>query len=591
MKKIIILLSFLTNFSPIFGAFLRSVPQTLTQPNGSVINCFATGDEYYNWLHDANSYTIIQNKSTGYYCYAILQNSQLIASQYVVGVSNPAQVGLTPNINISTSQVSAIRDKFNLAFPQMVLITSTGGNAGGGSNFRVEQTMNNLVIFIRFSDQTEFPADRANYNLKFNGANSTDNSVYNYYREVSYNSFTLNSLLLPTATGSNVVSYQDSHARGYFLPSVTGTNPNGYTDANRYQREFTLLHDAVLFVRNQIPTTTGLDFNNDGRVDNISFIIRGATDSWGASILWPHRLSQNIYPTYGSYTDRINGKIVQDYNVLIESYNTTGVICHELFHTLGAPDLYRFPGNSNVVEPVSIWDVMAGTQDPPQHMSAYMKSRFGKWIDNIPIISVSGTYTLNPLDNSTNNCYRIPSPKATEYFVVEYRKKAGFFENQLPNSGLIIYKVNTSASGNSVGPPDEVYVYRPDGTLTINGIINNATFSKNTGRTEFGNSSNPKAFMSDGTLGNIYIKNITEASNTISFDLRFCDGNNVIYTNTSTLPSITNSSNSITTNGSVIVKNTDKVVFEAPQDITLNGGFEIQAGGEFEINMNGCATR
>ncbi len=36
---------------------------------------------------------------------------------------------------------------------------------------------------------------------------------------------------------------------------------------------------------------------------------------------------------------------------------------------------------------------------------------------------------------------------------------------------------------------------------------------------------------------------------------------------------------------------TDNVTFEAGGEVILNGGFEIQQGGVFEINMNGCGDR
>ncbi|MDR0368111.1 MAG: hypothetical protein LBH82_03095, partial [Bacteroidales bacterium] len=49
----------------IHGAYLKNVPQTLTQPDGSIIHCFATGDEFHNWLHDSLGYTIIQDATTG----------------------------------------------------------------------------------------------------------------------------------------------------------------------------------------------------------------------------------------------------------------------------------------------------------------------------------------------------------------------------------------------------------------------------------------------------------------------------------------------------------------------------------------------
>ena len=176
---------------------------------------------------------------------------------------------------------------------------------------------------------------------------------------------------------------------------------------------------------------------------------------------------------------------------------------------------------------------------------------------------------------------------------LEYRKKTGTFESSLPNSGLIIYRINENYHGNSNGSgaggaTDEVYVFRLNGSLTNKGSNSNAHLSSNSGRTVFHNTSNPYCFISNGNLGNIYIKNISSVGNTISFDVRFCDGNDIVYSNTNSLPSLTNASNSITTSGTVTVKSTDNVTFEAANEIILNEGFETQQGGVFEINMNGC---
>ncbi len=57
-------------------------------------------------------------------------------------------------------------------------------------------------------------------------------------------------------------------------------------------------------------------------------------------------------------------------------------------------------------------------------MNAFMRMKYGGWIENIPWITEPGTYTLNPLSSSENNAYRIPSQNSSaEYFVVEYRKR------------------------------------------------------------------------------------------------------------------------------------------------------------------------
>ena len=49
--KLLILFTLLISLNG-FGAYLTFVPQEITQPDGQVISCFGSGDEFYNWLVD-----------------------------------------------------------------------------------------------------------------------------------------------------------------------------------------------------------------------------------------------------------------------------------------------------------------------------------------------------------------------------------------------------------------------------------------------------------------------------------------------------------------------------------------------------------
>ena len=88
MKRIISLLALLClTMGALHAAFLKNVPCTLVQPDGSKLHCFATGDEYYNYLHDKEGYTIILNRETGYYVYATKDGEQLIPTPYIPNMS------------------------------------------------------------------------------------------------------------------------------------------------------------------------------------------------------------------------------------------------------------------------------------------------------------------------------------------------------------------------------------------------------------------------------------------------------------------------------------------------------------------------
>ncbi len=565
-----------------FAAYLENVPVTLTQPDGTIIECFATGDEYYNWVHDKDGYTIIQNPTTGYYCYAIRQGDELVASQYVVGKSNPLNTTLKPHANIPPEKMLMHRENIlrnmKKESAQTVLKSTNKQHVG---------TLNNIVVYIRFSDQAEFSANQSYYTSLFN--NETGNSMKNYFREISYNKLAIHSHFYPTNNGVTIVSYQDSHERNYYCP-YSEWNTIGYNnDTERRIREHNLLEQAINYIKDQIPNSLNLDCNNDGLVDNICFIVKGGTTPY-ASLLWPHQWS--LY----TKTITINGKRVYDYNFHLEnslSSNNNAVLCHEMGHTFGAPDLYH---SSNDAYPVSHWDIMATHGKTPQYMGAYLKYKYTKWINDMPSISAPGIYTLQPLSSPTNNCYKIPLEGTTEYLVLEYRQCNGIFETSSNNirNGLLIYRINEQYNGNIdgigyCGVTDEVYIFRPGETSTRQGTVSQANFSNTYNRTEFNKTTNPHCFISDGSTRDIYIKNITEnADGTLSFGFSYCGNNDKVFSNTSSLPNSTNVSGSLRTTGTVTVKATDNVVFQATDYIELGVGFEVKEGGTFTANVTGC---
>lgn len=486
------------------AAPLRYYPLTVMQPNGASLQCFASGDEFHNWLHDKDNFTIIQDPNTGYYVYATFVRGVLVPSSYVAGTVNPASVGLRPGMNLSATVIAAKRTAMLESGPKNMGLAPQKG------------TINNLVVFIRFSGDAEYTEPASQYDVMFNGTAALDNSMYGYFKEVSYGKLTVTSSFYPIAT-TNVVSYMDSHPRGYYMPYAT-TNRSGYNgDTARTTREHALLLNAVNAIASSVPASLNIDSDNDGRVDNVCFIVAGDVTAW-STLLWPHRWSLS------TVTATINGKRVWDYNFQIQknlasmSYGE-GTLCHEMFHSIGAPDLYHYTDDG--ITSAGPWDVMDGTLNPAQHMTAYMKWRYGKWIDTIPTIKTSGTYSLNTLQTATGNCYKIPTPNSTtEYLVVEFRKKTGVFDALIPGSGLIAYRINTTQDGvgNRNGPPDELYVYRPNGAPTVNGTINAAFFSSETGRTLLTDGGNPAPFLTSGADGGITISEVgSSAGSTISF--------------------------------------------------------------------------
>src|SRR5690554_4629476 len=490
-------LVFLYTVVHLSAAYFEFLPTEVELPDGTIIDCYASGDEFFNWTHDEDGFTLIVG-ADGYYYYGIRDGEYVVPSEHRVGSVDPAEVGLEPWAKVS----KRVYQERRAVFSEPIERSSVRAPHTG--------TMNNLVVYIRFSDDTEFTIPRTSYDIQFNSTDSA--SVRHYFQEVSYYQLDIVSHHFPICDLTTNLSYQDSFPRSYYQPYHPVNNPNGYNgDTERRLREHTLLLNAVDYVEPEVPTNLVIDADGDGNVDNVSFIIRGNAGNW-ADLLWAHR-----WVLY-SFDVTIHGLRVWDYTFQPENQSSASTLSHEMFHTLGAPDLYHY--SSTGMTPVGPWDLMASGF---VHMGAWMKYKYAQqnWISDIPEITSSGTYTLEPLTSAGNNAFMIESPYSNyEFFVLEYRRQTGFYESTLPGTGLLVYRIDSRLDGNADGPPDEVYVYRHNGTPTQNGTVNLAHYSIYNGRTEINDyTTNPVSFLGDGGIGGLNIHSVGEPGETITFSV------------------------------------------------------------------------
>lgn len=521
------------------ASYMKNVPVRLTQPNGEILNCLATGNEYHNWLHDAKNYTIIKNPVTGYYVYATLVAGNLTPSNFIVGKTDPAAHGIAPGVNLSEADVNQKTQQLKVqkAVPQSNLRTTAASVRPATGLY------NNIVIFISFSDQSEIARPMSEITPKFNALGI--NSVRDFFKEVSSSQLDVVTSFYPASSGTYPVSYHDSHPRSYYTKDA----PDGYnnTSPDLTTREHTLLANAVRAVQNQVPANLLIDGDNDGNIDNIVFIINGYNEGW-SDLLWPHRWS------LFSETVSINGKRAYDYNVIFSEALGVGVICHELFHSFGAPDLYHYTDYPH--DPCGDWDLMSsGDWNTPRHMTVHFKQRYANWVASVPTLTAAGRYTLAPLSRSPFAAYRIDLPGTDEFLMLEYRKKEGLYESALGGQeGLIIYRVNPNINGNANNGPEELYVFRPNGTNAVNGDLYQAAFSETYNRTRFDDYSNPSAFLTDGTPAGLPayygITNVSVIGDVISFDYQGGDSGNQFPTVAITAPT---SSANITAPASLVI--------------------------------------
>jgi len=500
-------IAFIFSFTGLNAAYLENIHITLAQPDGNILHCYASGDEFFNYLHDKEGYTIIQN-SKGYYMYAIYSGTQIVPSQFVAGTVNPSEVGLQPNVIISPEEYQARKTAwFN--YQDIPRLRNPVRNHG---------TLNNLVVFIRFWDDEQITKPFSTVEKIYNNQDEGANSMCNYFKITSYGKLTVPSFFYPDPKEDTILSYRDIYPRSYYQPYHEENNPEGYKE-DRTEREHQLLKRAIEYIADNVPEDLELDYNQDGYVDNVCFVVKGGVGAW-AVLLWPHRwalFSEEVY---------IHGKRVFDYNFMLEGssqYFNNAVLSHEMQHTLSFPDLYHY--SSSGPSPVGQWDIMESNPNPPQQSGAYMKWKYGNWV-NEPTIFQPGEYTLNSIGSGIEPLsYKILTSDPDQFFVLEYRNANDPFDKcYTRGTGLLIYRINTNWNGNAGYNPnediyDEVYIFRPGGNSpSHNGSIGRAHFGPDN-RTEFHANADVKPFLTDGTIVcDLAITNITIIDDHVTFN-------------------------------------------------------------------------
>ena len=325
----------------------------------------------------------------------------------------------------------------------------------------------NIVVFICFADESEDTIRLAFGENLYDAFEGEDDSLFDYYRDISFGKIIVHTLF-PTANEELFV-YKAPYARSHYYAIKEGNK-------SRNREESTLLKDALRAADQHFAYgEKDLDVNEDGCVDSVTFLVSGTYNSssstdWGG-LLWPH--SWELTKISSGAISTLNGVKVDRYTFNF-IYASSGVLCHEFGHVLGMPDLYHYKYSTSSI-PVGEWDLMHSFSNPPQYTLTYLRQKYlGVLSDkNVVDLKSGGTYSLKPVTTGTEDdviAYRIVISD-TESIWIEYRNKAvTTYDSELPDTGVIVYRVNNSVNGNENGKyhstalPDEVFVYRPSGS-------------------------------------------------------------------------------------------------------------------------------
>ena len=401
-----------------------------------------------------------------------------------------------------------------------------------------EQTVANLVLMV------DFEGDNRKFETMYKSCEevyTTEpyNGVHAYIRAISDGKVEIKSFF-PQDTGNSFVAI-----------TMPGSSRNYTKD-----QETTFVSDVIAKF-NELVTSGAIPWineplnsgNNQNYIDNVTFLVQISGTGTEPPVA-PDK-SSPFYPhkqDCGTGSGKLFGKDMVVYNIVPSTslwldsdgkymgggYST---VAHELLHSLGAPDLYRTTGDAG--EPVGIWDHMATTRIPANYPLVYTRKDLG-WIpeEDIPTVTTSGTYKLTAAENSSGKrAYILKTPmSSSQFFVVEYREKRQasgadrpYDSNYLPESGLVVYRVNTAVSGHTNAEGNNyIYVFRP-GTQDSKGAYESCEGAAvgTPKRPSLGSAdmSDPctadTIFYDDGTNSGIVIDNVHLDNGTATFDVKF----------------------------------------------------------------------
>ena len=526
MKKVFITLcaSAFLGVSSLFALPARSIPETVTQPDGTVVTVRVVGDEFYHYQMTADGIPVVRG-ADGFYRYAELApDGTVVAGQVIARDAHLRTASDKVYLEqLATRQVSQgmVAQRQLKRQQKLRSVTRRAMQATTGDD------VHGLVLLVEFSDQ------------KFNAANTLEDFKEMMNKE-GYN--------YQGAIGS-ARDYFIAQSGGQFRPTFDVVGPITldktmayYGGNDKYTGNDSRPEEMVIDACRKVESTVDFsiyDRDNDGFVDLVYVIYAGygesANDNAGSldDTIWPH--AWYIYQGAGKEVS-VDGKLLDAYACSAELQGNTGTyrdgigsFCHEYSHTLGLPDFYDTGGSNYGMSTWSLMDYGCyngpdmngdGHSDGsvPVGYTAYEREFCG-WL-TIEELTSPATVTLENLADS-KQAYKIVSSDENQYFVLENRQQKGW-DQYMAASGLMIVKVDFNQS---VWDYNTVNNDATRQRMTIMPADNQYSLSNEygdlypyNGNNSFTDSSRPAAKTNTGELLSKPVTNIALENGVITFD-------------------------------------------------------------------------
>jgi M6 family metalloprotease-like protein len=462
-------------------------PRIFRQPDGSVFQGRFIGDEHYSFAITSEGFTAVKDPETDYWCYAFKRDGLLIPSTYIVGRNicpypknirpDEAAIAAMPENKFKMINVpSEVRQRWSWD-----ALYGFGGTRENPTKAPSGIKYLNILLgnftdstFAMFASKTNHPWNPFPPNLyrrmlflalgdrdsakPILHDSSTVGSLSNFYWEMTYNACWFGATTTGGYRGVDTVrnsgytwSGANSSTTNYFTACLSAADPYvNFSDPGGGQANLIIIHP-------------GPGEEESGRTGDI----------WSASYTG----------SFGTYDGVSITKIIT-----CPQNSQLGVFAHEMFHQLGAPDLYDY-GYSG--DPHGYWSLMDFgsyngyniSGDAPAFGGGHLMydidgnltNGIDGWISGTRTDSISsgrygdGKYYIAALDscgearrgNATSGVriWRIRNNNfrdSGQVWLVENRRRTPPYEAGLPEDGLIITHIDTRMGGGghlNDGPP------------------------------------------------------------------------------------------------------------------------------------------
>ncbi|NLG36040.1 MAG: M6 family metalloprotease domain-containing protein [Lentisphaerae bacterium] len=439
------------------------------------------GDEFFSWTETVDGFAVLYDEVDSLWKYAQPMEGQpafeIIPTPPippppppVVGLVNPLDYGLIPHampddallkearreqwqtmrgwppveLEVPEQGLGALGDSADGPPPPQPLIPAAG-----------TKTIRNIVLLACFSNHwnvaggtvgSSYGKTQNDYTNLFNqvgySADSAVGSVRDYYKEVSYTRLTVESVVFKWVRLPQNESYY-------------GTDGTGGTVKDLKWLE--MISDAIAAADSAgLNFATG-DSDGDGWVDCLTVIHSGhGQEITGnpATCIWSKQGEMSSVITKGgvkmkrAHTEPALRGLTTSTSII-----RIGVICHEMGHSFGLPDLYDY---SNATDGIGKWCLMAhgnwnGSEGHrPAHLSAYAKCMLG--FVRPTTLHTQSSASLPRVELHDSVIFLRDGMSNGEYYLLENRSRYGF-DNDTASifPGVLIYHVDSKSLNNDLG--------------------------------------------------------------------------------------------------------------------------------------------